>query len=348
VQTLGAIVSSANWGKLMKPAVSRHRREFLLSTCALLSASSLNGQPSAQMRLVGVFLGTTSDRLGQAYLSALRDTLDRAGWKEGRNIEIDARWGEGDPDRIRAQADSLAARKPDVIAVHTATALREIRRATKEIPIVFWGVSDPLGNKFVSNLARPGGNISGFSLFEYDMGPKWLQLLKEVAPQIRRVLVLMHANNPNLPGWVRAIEPSGPSLSLRVTAPHISDGAQIETTISAFAREPLGSLLVLPDPQLAPLRDTIIRLAADFKLPAIYGLSEFTERGGLMSYSIDQVDLATRAAVYVSRILNREKVGELPIQLPTKFELAINTKTARTLGLELPRTLVVRADRLIQ
>jgi putative ABC transport system substrate-binding protein len=332
----------------MKSSVRRNRRAFLLVACASLWSPPPRAQRALHTRLVGVLSGNPYDSIGQASLSAFRHGLERAGWKEGRNIEIDHRWGEGDPGRIRAQADELVKRSPDVIAVHTATALREVRRATAAIPIVFWAVSDPLGNKFVSNLSRPGGNVTGFSLFEYDMGPKWLQLLKEAAPRVARVLVLMHSNNPNLPGWLRTLEPSAPLLGIRIAAPKINDGKEIEAMISAFAREPNGGLLVLPDPQLLPYRDVIIKVAATHKLPAIYGVTRFSEHGGLMAYAAEQGDLANRAAMYVARILNGERPGDLPIQQPTKFELAINNRTARALGLKLPRTLLMRADLVIE
>lgn len=249
---------------------------------------------------------------------------------------------------MRAQAEALVSGKPNVIAVSTATALRETQRAAGNIPIVFWAVSDPVGNKFVRNLARPDGNTTGFSLFEYEMGGKWLQLLKEAAPHLKRALVLMNAANPNLPGWLRAIEPVAPALGLELIRPNVFDAAQTEPAISAFARDANGGLILLPDPFLAPHREVIIKLTAKYRLPMLSGVSSFSDLGGLISYGIDQVDLAKRAVNYVSRILNGEKLGELPVQAPTMFELVINMKTARAFGLRIPQTFLVRADRVIE
>lgn len=326
------------------------RRQFLLSTGALLASPLVRAQRTDPLRRIGVLVGGASGPQQQAQLAALREGLLQLGWMEGRNIQIDHRWGEGNIAVMRTQAEALVSGKPDVLATSTATALREIQRATGKIPIVFWGVSDPVGNKFVQSLARPDGNTTGFSLFQYEMGGKWLQLLKETAPRLKRALVLMNEKNPNLPGWLHAIEPVARSLGLELIRPNVMDAAQIESAISAFSREVDGGLLVLPDPFLTSTvhQELILKLTTLYRLPSVYGLSIFAQRGGLISYGIDQVDLARRAASYVSRILNGEKLADLPVQQPTKFELVINLKTAKQLGLKIPQSMLVRADEVIQ
>ena len=332
------------------------RRQILFSLSALLASPLVRAQRAVPVCRVGVLVcrvgvlvgGRASDPEPQAQLAALRQGLQQLGWMEGRNIEIDPRWGEGKVAVMRTQIEALVSGKPNVIAVSTATALREAQRVAGQIPIVFWGVSDPVGNKFVQSLARPDGNTTGFSLFEYEMGGKWLQLLKEVAPHLKRALVLMNAANPNLPGWLRAIEPIAPALGLALIRPNLKDAAQIEPAISSFAREANGGLIVLPDPFLSASRELIVKLAERYRLPLVSGLGSYTELGGLISYGIDQVDLAKRAATYVSRILNGEKPSELPVQAPTTFELVINMKTAKALGTKIPPSFLVRVDRVIE
>ena len=261
---------------------------------------------------------------------------------------IDYRWGEGDAALMRKHAADLVSRKPDVMLVRSATALREARRAAGEIPIVFVSVSDPVGNGFVQSLAHPGGNITGFSNLDYDMAGKFLQLLKEVAPHVKRVFVLQSPNNPNWPGWLRAIDASASTLKLEVVRGSVTDGAQIEPTISAFARESNGGLLVLPDPFLRPQRDLIFNLAKRFRLPAVYGGGGFDNGKVLIYYGVDDTDFARQAALYVSRILNGEKAGNLPVQAPTKFKLHVSANVAKTLGLTLPASILVRADKVIE
>ena len=281
-------------------------------------------------------------------MSAFLEGMRHLGWIEGRNIEIERRWGEGMVGIMRTQAELLVSGRPDVLAVSTATALSEVRRAAGGIPIVFWGVSDPVGNNFVQVLARPEGNITGFSLFNYEMGGKWLQILKEVSPHLKRALVLMNAANPNWPGWRRAIEPVASSVGLQLILPEVRDAAQLERAVAGFAREPNGGLLVLPDPFMTANRDSILKLAGRLRLPAIYGQVEWVRQGVLVAYGVDQLDLARRAAAYVSRILKGEKPGELPVQAPTRFEFAVNMKTAATLGLRIPPSILVRADEVIR
>lgn len=322
------------------------QRRLVLCAAALLSIPFASAQQAANSRRIAVLMGGVAT--DPTWLAALRENLAQIGWIENRNVVIDYRWGEGDAALMRKHAADLVSQKPDVIVVRSATALREVRRAAGELPIVFVSVSDPVGNGFVQSLARPGGNITGFSNLEYDMAGKWLQLLREVAPYVRRVLVLQSPNNPNWPGWLRAIDASASTLKLNVTRGSVTDGAQIEPTISAFAREPNGGLLVLPDPFLRPHRDLIFALVTKLRLPAVYGGSGFDNGNGLIYYGVDDADSARQAALYVSRILNGEKAGNLPVQSPTKFKLHVNAKLAKTLGLTLPAGILARADRVIE
>jgi putative ABC transport system substrate-binding protein len=283
-----------------------------------------------------------------AWAAALRASLGQHGWIEGRNVVFEFRWGEGQPALMRSHAAELASRNPDVIVVRSATALREAKRAAGEIPIVFVSVSDPVGNGFIQSLARPGANITGFSNLDYEMAGKWLQLLKDVAPGVKRVLVLQSPNNPNWPGWLRAIDSSSTALKLDIVRGSITDLAQIQPAISAFARVPDGGLLVLPDPFLSPQRDLIFTLATEHRLPAVYGGSGYDTGGGLIYYGVDQADFPRLAALYINRILNGEKPANLPVQAPTKFNLIVNLKIARKLGLTVPSSILVQADRVIE
>jgi putative ABC transport system substrate-binding protein len=325
-----------------------NRRQFLLCVSLLLAASVTEGQKGEKLRRVAVLMGGSEDPQGVAAFAALREGLRQLGWIEGRNLDIKYHWGKGQVTSIRAYAEDLVKWKPDIIVVRSATALREVRSVAGEVPIVFVSVSDPVGNGFVQSLARPGGHITGFSNLEYEMAGKWLQLLKEIAPKVTRVLTLQGASNPNWRGWQRAMETYVSAVNLQLTRPTITDGAQIEPVIAAFAREPNGGLIVLPDPFLQPHRALIFSLAAKHRVPAIYGGGGYDSGEGLIFYGVDAVDLSRRAAVYVNRILNGEKAGELPVQTPTKFELVVNIKAAKALGLAVPTSLLVRADRFIE
>jgi putative ABC transport system substrate-binding protein len=292
-------------------------------------------------------MGSVGSAEGQAHLADLRGALRRLGWGDERLV-IENRWGEGRASLMRTYAEELVSRRPDVIVVRSATALREVRRVAGDTPIVFLAVSNPVDNGFVPNLAHPGGNITGFSNLDFDMAGKWLQLLKEIAPRLSRVLALQSANNPSWPGWRRAIESFAPALEMRVVPGGVAASNEIAPAIAAFAREPNGGMLVLPDPFLAPHRALVVNLAARHRLPTIYGNVEFVAAGGLAVYSADHSDLFKRAGVYVSRILNGEKPGELPVQAPTQFDLTLNLRTAKALGLAVPRPLLLRANRVIE
>ena len=266
------------------------RRQFLVVTWVLLSASFASAQRIDKTRRIAVLLGGMEN---PAWIEALRDNLKQLGWIDHQNIVIDYRWAEGDASLMRKYAAELINAKPNVIVVRSATALREARRVAGEIPLVFVSVSDPVGNGFVRSLARPGGNITGFSNLEYDMAGKWLQLLKEVVPHVKRVFVLQSSNNPNWPGWVRAIDAAARTMGLAVVRSNVTDPAQIEPAISVFAQEPNGGLLVLPDPFLQPQRDLIMSLATRHRLPAVYGGSEFDNGDGLIYYGVDSTGFSS-------------------------------------------------------
>ena len=289
-----------------------------------------------------------NDEEAQVRVAALRQGLRELGWIEGRNLYIDHHWTGGNADAVRAHVAKVVETKPDLIVAESGMALAAMRQAAGDMPIVFLAVSDPIGNGFVPSLAKPGGRITGFSLFEYEMGGKWLELLKQIAPSIRRVALMQSTRSPNWPGWLRETRARAPLLGLELTQAGVLNTTEIEPTISSFAREPYGALLVLPDPFVTGHRDLIVRLAADYQLPAIYPFNYWAKAGGLVSYGVDRVDLNRRAATYVARILNGEKPGDLPIQAPIKFELVINLKTAKALALDIPPTLLARADKVIE
>jgi putative ABC transport system substrate-binding protein len=326
------------------------RREFItfLGGAAAAWPLAARAQQRDGMRLIGVLMGIRNDPEGRAQINALRQGLEELGWTEGRNLRIEYRWGAGDPNLMQSYATEIVGLRPDLIVAQTATALERVRQSTSKIPIVFVSVSDPISNGFVTSLARPGGNITGFTLFEYAMGGKWLELLKEIAPNITRVALVQNIKNPNWPGWLRETQSTAPALGLQLTRAAVHEVADIEPAIDAFARESNGAVIALPDPFTTANRDLIIALAARHRLPGVYPFRFWAASGGLMSYGIDQVDLTRRSANYVDRILRGEKPSELPIQAPTKFDLVINLKTAKALGLTVPPTLLTRADEVIE
>jgi putative ABC transport system substrate-binding protein len=300
------------------------------------------------VRRIGLLINyAQSDREGQASVAAFVDTLKRLGWIDGRNLRIDHHWSAGESERIRVAAAELVRSAPDVIGVANSPALGELRRLTSTIPIVFMQVGDPVDAGFVTNLARPGGNITGFSPFEPDMGGKWLGVLKEAAPSVRRAAVLFGPDAPIDRAMLRVAEAVAPSLGLTITAVNVLEG-NVERTIADFSNERDGGLLVLPHRYTLANRGSIVILAARHHLPAVYPFRYFATEGGLLAYGPDQSDQWRGAATYVDRILRGEKPGDLPIQTPTKFELVINMKTAKALGLSIPPALPLRADEVIE
>jgi putative ABC transport system substrate-binding protein len=327
-----------------------NRREFI----TLFGGAATVGWPlvarAEQPQRLGVLIANyaQTDREGQASIAAFLDTFQKLGWVDGRNVRIEYRWAAGDPDRAKAAAAELVRSTPDAIVVTTAPALAELHRLTSTIPIVFIQVGDPVGSGFVASLARPGGNITGFQAFEPTMGGKWLGVLKEAAPNLSRAAVLFSSDaGPNV-AYLRAAEAVAPSLGATVTAVDVLDGGEIERSVAAFASQPDGGLIVMPNRYTLANRGSIIILAARHRLPAIYPYRPFAVEGGLISYGFDLIDQWRGAATYVDRILRGEKAGELPVQAPTKFELVVNLKTAKTLGLNVPPAFPLRADEVIE
>ncbi len=281
-------------------------------------------------------------------VEAFKQSLVESGWRDGENLHIDYLSADGDAGRLPALAAELAALKPDAILAMATPALVAMRKVTGSIPIVFVNVSDPVDGGFVESMAHPGGNITGFTSFEYSLGGKWLQILKEASPSLARVMVLLNRANYTSRGLLRTIEGAAPGLGLSVVAASIQDAADIEPAIKSFAAAPNGGMIVLPDPATTVPIAQIIALAALRRLPAIHAFRFFPAKGGLMTYGPDDVDIYRRAGQYVDRILKGDKVGELPVQNPTKYQLIINLKTAKALGLAVPQSLMATADEVIE
>jgi putative ABC transport system substrate-binding protein len=301
------------------------------------------------IRRIGVLIGTTErDAEGQARLAALRQGLEKLDWIEGRNIRIEARWSGSDPDRLRTHAVDLVRLKPDVLFATSGSPLAALYRETRTIPIVFAQAPDPVSSGFVTSLARPGGNATGFSQYEFALAGKWLELLKQIAPHITRAAALHDPANPNSPGYLRAIQAVADSLRVQVAPASVRDAADIDRVVETFAREPNGGLIVAPSAATTTQRQRIIAQAARHQLPAVYPYRYFAVDGGLASYGVDNIDLFRRAASYVDRILKGEKPNDLPVQLADKYELVINLKTAKALGLDVPVSLLARTDEVIE
>ena len=327
------------------------RRKFLATLGGAAAAWPLasRAQQRERMRRIGVLMNLAADDPeGQARLAAFLQSLQEAGWTVGHNAQIDIRWGAADAEQIRNQAIEMVARAPDVILASSPLVLVPLRDATRTIPIVFAAVSDPVAAGFVASLARPGGNATGFTVFEYGFSVKWLGLLKELAPHVTRVAVLQELGNPGGLPQFAAIQALAPSLRVEVSTLWMRDAAEIEQAVTAFARSPNGGLIAIRTTGAIIHRDLIIKLAARYRLPAVYGYRFFAAAGGLASYGDDVVNQYRLAAGYVDRILKGDKPADLPVQAPTKYELVINLKTAKALGLEVPPTLLARADEVIE
>jgi putative tryptophan/tyrosine transport system substrate-binding protein len=325
------------------------RREFIALLAAAAWPLAARAQPG-RMRRIGVLMAyDESDPEAQARINAFRQSLRELGWMEDHNIRMEYRWGTGDPDRARTFVAELISQAPDVIVAHGTPALTALHRATRTIPVVFVSVIDPVGAGYVQSLALPGDNITGFSTFEPEIGGKWLELLKEIAPGLRRVAGILDPSFRGFAGVWGAIENMAPRFGLEVTSLLFhAPTDDLESAVSKFGEEPGGGLIVLPTAINAVQRNRIFALAARNRLPAIYAFRFYATDGGLMSYGIDTVDLFRRSASYVDRILKGEKPANLPVQAPTKFEMVINLKTAGALRLDVPPMLLARADEVIE
>ena len=309
-------------------------------------------QQNDRVRRIGVLMGVADDPEGQTRVAALKQGLQELGWTDGRNIQIEARFGGADTARIRADAAELVALAPDVIVGQTTPVIRVLRQATSSIPIIMAAVNDPVDQGFVSSLAHPGGNttgyVTGFSQFKYGLSGEWLELLKEVAPKVTRAAVIRDPAIASGIGQFDAIQAVAPSLGVEVSPFNVRDAGEIERTITAFSHSSNGGLIVTGSALAVVHRELIIALAARNSLPAVYFERLFVTRGGLVSYGPDLSDQFRRAAGYVDRILRGEKPADLPVQAPTKYELVINLKTAKALGLDVPPLLLGRADEVIE
>ena len=325
------------------------RREFitLLGGAAAWPLAARAQQPD-RMRRIGVFMNLASDDAeGQARNAAFLQGLQEAGWAVGRNVRIEYRWGAGDPELFRRYAAELVALAPDVILASGAS-MYALQQVTREVPIVFVQVPDPVGAGIVLSMARPGRNATGFTPFEYGVSANWLELLKEIAPRVTRAAVVRDPAIPTGTGQLGAIQSVAPSFGVELSPVDVRDVREIEGTVAAFARGSNGGLIVTASALAVVHREVIITLATRYKLPAVFFLRSFVTDGGLISYGPDSMDQFRRAAGYVDRILKGEKPADLPVQAPTKYELVINLKTARALGLDVPPTLLARADEVIE
>ena len=327
------------------------RREFILLLGGAAIWSRAAGAQEERRRRIGVLIGLgATDPEGQKWVDALLRSLNELGWKQGDNIQVDLRWGGSDTGRIEAAAKELVTSNPELIAVSTTPAVAAVLATKTRIPVVFSAVSDPIGPGFVTNLARPGGNVTGFMNVEGSIGGKWVELLKEVAPHISRVGALYSSTTAQtqLAYYQGPIEAAGKSNGVTTQLAPWSDIKALEQAILALGQKSDTGLIVVPTPHTNAERDLIISLSRQYRMPAVYPFTFWVRGGGLISYGVSLTDLHRRAAGYIDRILKGAKPGDLPVQLPTKFEMAINLKTATAVGLTVPPRLVTRADEVIE
>ena len=326
------------------------RREFIAGLgSAATWPLAVRAQQAGGLRRIGMLTSyAESDRTGQARVAALVQGLRNLGWIDGRDLRIAYYWGSDSIDSIKAHITELVATNPDVILTDYTPTTQELQRLTRAIPIVFMNIGDPVESSVVASLGHPGGNATGFTNMEPSIGRKWLELLKETAPEVKRVLVILSFGNAAQTARLRIIEASASTFGVQVSSSAVRDASEIESAIHAVVLEGNGSLIVMPGGPPVEHRKMIFALAARHRLPAVYANRFFVLEGGLVSYGPDDLDIYRRAASYVDRILKGEKPGDLPVQFPTKFELVINLKTAKALGLTVPETLLATADEVIQ
>jgi ABC-type uncharacterized transport system substrate-binding protein len=329
--------------------IGRRKVLTLLGGAAASWPLTARAQQRERTRRIGVFMpGVAADPEYEVRIAAFLQRLGELGWIVGRNVRIDYRWGAGDIERYRTIASELIALSPDVVVAYGYATASALQKATRSVPIVFASVTDPVGGGLVASLARPGGNTTGFVSSEFGFAGKWLELLKEVAPRVTRVGVLRNAAIASQIALFGSIQSVAPSFGVELRPIDTSDAGEIERAIAAFAREPNGGLIAASGAGVIMHRELIVTLAARHRLPAVYAYRGHVASGGLVSYGADQVDNFRQATSYVDRILKGEKPADLPVQAPTKYELAINLKTAKTLGLEIPSSVLARADEVIE
>jgi ABC-type uncharacterized transport system substrate-binding protein len=328
------------------------RREFMTLVGGAAATWPLPASAQSEgMRRIGVLMGIAESDPAQRFLvSAFAQALKDLGWQDGRNIQIDYRWGAGDAEKIQIFARLFVDQRPDLIVGHTTSVVAALKTQTSTIPIVFLQVSDPVGSHFVESLAHPGGNITGFTNLEASMGTKLVELLKEIAPQTRSVGLMFNPQTAPDGGsyFLRPLEAAATLLKVKIIVAPVHNPAEIEVVMTSLSHEPAAGLIVMPDIFVTTHRQEIIALAAQFRLPAIYAYRLFPASGGLISYGTDLVDVFRRAASYVDRILKGEKPADLPVQMPVKYELVINLKTAKAFGLDIPMMVQQRADEVIE
>jgi putative ABC transport system substrate-binding protein len=325
------------------------RREFIAGLGGAVAALPLTAraQQPSRMRRIGVLTPFAADDAeGHARLTSFAQGLQQFGWTVGQNVRMDYRWGDGKPATMRKLANELNSLAPDVILADSSAAVSVMLETTRMVPIVFAAVADPVGAGYVESLPRPGGNATGFVAIEYSAAGKWVELLKEIAPRVTRAVVLRDSDIAAGPGFLGAMQSPASSLGLELRPVDVRD--DMERSISAFAKPPNGGLIVLGSPKATIYRELIVSLASRHELPAVYAVRFFVAAGGLISYGTDFLDQFRRAAGYVDRILKGEKPADLPVQAPTKYELVINLKTAKLLGITVPQTLLARADEVIE
>jgi putative ABC transport system substrate-binding protein len=326
-----------------------NRREFI----ALLGGAAAwplaaRAQQGNRVRRIGVLMsGDENDPVRKTYVSAFTQALSDLGWTDGRNVRMDLRWHGADTDWIRALAQELVGLQPDIIVTNTTAATVALQRETRTIPVVV-NVTDPVASGIVARLDRPSGNITGFAIYDASLGGKWLELLSEIAPGLKRAAIMFNPDTHPISAYMPSLETAARSLKVVPIIARVHDDVEIEATIIALGREPGGGLVIMPDITTVAHRASIISAAARNNVPAVYSYSEFARDGGLVSYGVDQVDIFRRAATYVDRILRGEKPAELPVQFPTKFEMIVNLKTAKALGLAVPLSIRVRATEVIE
>jgi putative tryptophan/tyrosine transport system substrate-binding protein len=326
------------------------RRDFVtLISAAAAWPLAAHSQQGERMRRIGLLLGfPEGDAEGQASVTAFQQRLQELGWAIGRNITIDLRWAGGEFDKVRAFAKELVSTSPDLIVPTSNLVTAIVQKETSTIPILFVLVGDPVGSGFVKNLARPGGNITGFAIFEPAIGGKWLEILKEIAPRISRVGFILHPETPVNIGFLRAAEAAAPALGFEVIALGVHTGSEIERAITEFAARGKGGLVGAPHAITLENRDLIIRMASHYGLPTVFGPRYYAKSGGLVAYGPNPISLFQQAPSYVDRILKGAKPSELPVQFPTKYELVVNLTTAKSIGLDVPATFLARADEVIE
>ncbi len=325
------------------------RRQFITGfATATLWPVAVRAQQPVRTKRIGILMGVADDVEGQARLRTFLQALQASGWTDGQNVRIETRWAAGDSDAIRAYATELAALTPDVILAVTTAAFVAMQLTTQSIPIVFVQVVEPLSSGLVTSLAHPGGNSTGFTSFEYATAGKWLAAVKEIAPSVARVAVVHSPDDPASAGYLREGETLAPSIGVRLVSIGARTIAEVERAMDDFAREPNGGMIILPSAFTAAHREQIVALAASHRLPTVYPFRYFAVAGGLLTYGFDNIELYKRAASYVDRILRGAKPNELPIQQPTRFEMVVNLKAAKALGLTIPESFLVRADEVIE